>query len=64
MARAAPIGTARPKKQREILMQSHDHAARRTPRPAPTTPAPAAGLPEQGSLTTAEIRRIVLDILG
>jgi hypothetical protein len=45
-------------------MHTHDFAARRTPRAAPSTPAPAAGLPEQGSLTAAEIRRIVLDILG
>jgi hypothetical protein len=42
-----------------------DHiAARRSPRPAPGTPAPVQGAPEQGSLTAAEIRRIVLDILG
>lgn len=45
-------------------MQTHDLAARRTPRPAPNTPAPVAGTPEQGGLTAAEIRRIVLDILG
>lgn len=45
-------------------MNTHDHAARRSPRPAPTTPAPIQGAPEQGSLTAAEIRRIVLDILG
>jgi hypothetical protein len=41
-----------------------DHAARRTPRPSPVPPAPAAGTPSPGGLTAAEIRRIVLDILG
>jgi hypothetical protein len=45
-------------------MHTYDQAARRTPRTAPTTPAPAAGTPEQTGLTAAEIRRIVLDILG
>ena len=45
-------------------MTTHDIAARRSPRPAPATHAPAQGAPEQGSLSAAEIRRIVLDILG
>jgi hypothetical protein len=41
-----------------------DQAARHTPRPSPVPPAPAAGMPSPGGLTAAEIRRIVLDILG
>ncbi|WP_198373694.1 hypothetical protein [Roseomonas rosulenta] len=45
-------------------MHTHDQAARHKPRPAPTTPATLAGAPQQGGLTPAEIRRIVLDILG
>ena len=51
-------------KKREMTIPTHDQAARRKPRPAPTTPAPVAGGPQQGGLTAAEIRRIVLDILG
>jgi hypothetical protein len=47
-----------------MTIPTHDQAARRKPRPAPTTPAPIAGGPQQGGLTAAEIRRIVLDILG
>ncbi|WP_244458137.1 hypothetical protein [Roseomonas fluvialis] len=45
-------------------MNIHDQAARRTTRTAPTTPAPSQGAPEPGGLSAAEIRRIVLDILG
>jgi hypothetical protein len=45
-------------------MNTHDIAARRSPRPASSTAAPVQGAPEQGSLSAAEIRRIVLDILG
>ncbi len=45
-------------------MNTHEYAARRSPRPAPAPTAPVQGAPEQGSLTAAEIRRIVLDILG
>lgn len=41
-----------------------DLAARRTPRTAPITTVPTQGAPEQGGLSAAEIRRIVLDILG
>lgn len=59
-----PDRAAPPKKQRDIIMPTHDQAARRKPRPAPTTPATSAGTPEPGGLTAAEIRRIVLDILG
>jgi len=47
-----------------MTIPTHDKAARRKPRPVPTTPAPVAGHPQQGGLTAAEIRRIVLDILG
>jgi hypothetical protein len=59
--RAAP-----PKKQRDKTMNTPtlDLAARRTPRTAPITTVPTQGAPEQGGLSAAEIRRIVLDILG
>ncbi|WP_230166581.1 hypothetical protein [Roseomonas sp. CECT 9278] len=62
--RAAPRGRRHPIKKRDITIPTHHYAARRTPRTAPTTPAPIAGHPEQGGLSAAEIRRIVLDILG
>jgi hypothetical protein len=45
-------------------MNTHDQAARRTTRTAPTISAPSQGAPEQGGLSAAEIRRIILDILG
>lgn len=42
-----------------------DQPARHAHRPAaPIPPAPAAVTPAPGGLTAAEIRRIVLDILG
>jgi len=64
MVRAAPTGRRHPIKIRDMTIPTHDLAARRKPHPAPTTPAPVAGGPQQGGLTAAEIRRIVLDILG
>jgi hypothetical protein len=41
-----------------------DQAQRHAPRPAPATPAPQPGTPQPSGLSAAEIRRIVLDILG
>jgi hypothetical protein len=55
---------------RDSMNTTHDLAPRalrdavRAKRTAPTTPPPQPVKPQPGGLSAAEIRRIVLDILG